>query len=291
MLPKISIVTPSFNQGQFLEQTIQSVLSQNYPNLEYVIIDGGSTDNSVEIIKKYSDRLTYWVSEKDNGHAHALNKGFARSTGEIMAWLNSDDMYLPWTFSIVAEIFSSHPDVNWIIGCCSGWDSGGRQVWAGPFYRNLYDYLVGEPPWIQQESVFWRRCLWEKAGGKVNEGFLFSVDHELWCRFFLQDELWHATSTLGGYRQHASNRAILNHEQLSAEIGRATDRLRRDCPHRLLGKHEFIKELRRFRDAFKILNWDGICRRLFSGLYESFRYNRIVYRKGRWEKDRVPARL
>ena len=159
--PKISIVTPSHNQGQLIEETIRSVLSQEYPNLEYIIIDGASTDNSVEIIKKYEQHLAYWVSEPDEGHAHALNKGFSRATGEIMAWINSDDKYLPWTFSVVAEVFNTHKDIEWITGYHSLWDIYGRQVKALAVYKNIYDFLLGRYDWIQQESVFWRRSLWE----------------------------------------------------------------------------------------------------------------------------------
>ncbi|WP_461485736.1 glycosyltransferase family 2 protein, partial [Pedobacter sp.] len=103
--PKISIVTPSYNQGQYIEETILSILNQNYPNLEYIIIDGGSTDHTVEIIKKYEDRITYWVSEKDNGQSHAINKGFEKATGEIFAYLNSDDCYYPNTFWEIANTY------------------------------------------------------------------------------------------------------------------------------------------------------------------------------------------
>jgi len=110
--PKISVVTPSFNQGQYLEETIRSVLDQGYPNLEYFVMDGGSTDDSVEIIRKYADRLTGWVSEPDGGQMHAINKGFARATGDIMAWLNSDDKYCPWTFNVIGRIFAGLPEVR-----------------------------------------------------------------------------------------------------------------------------------------------------------------------------------
>src|ERR1044071_7135932 len=109
--PKISIVTTSFNQAEWLEQCMRSVLDQNYPELEYFVMDGGSTDGSVDIIRKYADRLTGWVSEPDRGHMHALNKGFARATGDVLAWLNSDDKYCPWAFNVVGRIFSVLPEV------------------------------------------------------------------------------------------------------------------------------------------------------------------------------------
>lgn len=115
-LPKISIVTPSFNQGKYLEKTILSVLEQDYPNLEYIIIDGGSTDNSVEIIKKYEKHLAYWVSEPDRGQSHAINKGFGHATGEILGWLNSDDYYAPGAPQAIAEAFLANPDVGAIVG-------------------------------------------------------------------------------------------------------------------------------------------------------------------------------
>jgi len=114
--PKISIVTPSYNQAEFLERTILSVLNQNYPNLEYIIIDGGSTDGSVEIIKKYEKYLSYWVSEKDRGQAHALNKGFEKATGDLVGWQNSDDIYLPGAFRKVAEVYRNNPNYDVYFG-------------------------------------------------------------------------------------------------------------------------------------------------------------------------------
>src|SRR5688572_6274864 len=116
MPKKISIVTPSFNQGQFIEETVLSVLNQNYPNLEYIVIDGGSTDQTVEVIRRYEDRLAYWASEKDRGQVHAINKGLAKSTGDIFAFINSDDVYLPETFAAVAEYFDAHPEAEWVCG-------------------------------------------------------------------------------------------------------------------------------------------------------------------------------
>src|ERR1051326_100921 len=128
-LPQISIVTPSFNQGAFLEETIQSVLDQHYPNLQYVIIDGGSTDGSVDIIRKFERYLAFWVSEPDGGQYDAINKGFSRTTGEVMAWLNADDKYLPWTLSTVADLLASLPQVEWVTSLPHlFWDQGGRAV-------------------------------------------------------------------------------------------------------------------------------------------------------------------
>src|SRR5215468_10026487 len=114
MQPKLSIVTPSFNQGRFLEETIRSVLTQNYPNLEYIIIDGGSTDETVDVIRKYQDKVNYWVSEKDRGQVDAINKGIEKCTGDIFGFINSDDVYLPGTFSAVIEHFQANPKSEWV---------------------------------------------------------------------------------------------------------------------------------------------------------------------------------
>jgi glycosyltransferase involved in cell wall biosynthesis len=216
--PKISIVTPSFNQVQFIEETILSVISQNYPNLEYIIIDGGSTDGSVDIIKKYEKHLTYWVSEPDHGHGHALNKGFAKSTGEIMAWINSDDKYYPYTFGTVAEIFNKFSDINWIQGKNSWIDKSGRLEDVRFSFINIYSYLLFDYKWIQQESVFWRRSLWEKSGAFINEKMELMVDGELWTRFFLSDDIWHLDLVISSFRSHEKNRSHTQIENVYKEM-------------------------------------------------------------------------
>lgn len=186
-LPKISIITPSYNQGQYLEATIQSVIAQNYPNLEYIVIDGGSTDNSVEIIRKYEKHLTYWVSEPDRGQTHAINKGLARATGDIIAYLNSDDYYLPNTFFKVAESFRSFPDVDLFHGRCRYVNEQGDKI--GEQWGNIsqFDEIIDLwGVWWQkrqfvQPEVFWTKRITEKIG-LFNEDLYFVMDYEYWCR-------------------------------------------------------------------------------------------------------------
>ena len=205
-LPRITIVTPSLNQGRYLEECIDSVLSQNYPNLEYIVMDGGSTDNSPEIIRKYEKYLIYWQSESDGGHYQALNTGFKRSSGEIMAWLNSDDKYHPDALFSAAYVFLKHNDIEWIMGRPSNWDAYGnlRDIYpAIPLWsRNMYLSRIYRDPTIQQESVFWRRSLWEKAGGYINHNYELAGDLELWRRFFRYAGLMTVDALLGGFRNH-----------------------------------------------------------------------------------------
>jgi glycosyltransferase involved in cell wall biosynthesis len=213
-LPTISVVTASLNRVAFLEEAMRSVLDQNYPKLQYAVVDGGSTDGSVEIIRKYADRLAWWCSEKDAGHFDALNKGFARTDGEVMAFINSDDKYCPWAFAVVAEIFRQLPQVDWITTRHPIiWDRHGRAVLCKDtpgFSRRGFlrgEYLPGQPDayashWIQQESTFWRRSLWEKAGGNVDDSLRVAGDFELWARFFEHADLYAVATPLAGFRIH-----------------------------------------------------------------------------------------
>ena len=208
--PKITIVTPSFNQGNYLEETICSVLDQGYPNLEYIVIDGGSTDQSVEIIKKYADRLSYWVSEKDKGMYDAIQKGFARSTGDVMAWINSDDKYYPRALSLIGEVFATLPQVNWLQGNPSNIDESSRIVSSFSSRRwSKYNFYMKDYKYIQQESTFWRRSLWEKAGSTLNVSLKYAGDFELWLRFFDYEQLYCLRTVVGQFRLRTSNQFSL----------------------------------------------------------------------------------
>ena len=201
--PKISIVTVNFNQGEYLEACIQSVLNQGYPNLEYIIIDGGSKDNSVEIIRKYEDQLAYWVSEPDENQYHGVRKGLEKCTGEINAWINSDDRYHPEAFFAVAEIFSTFPQVRWIMGYPTEFGRPGFGIMRirRPYIRwSRYRYLTYDFQFIQQESTFWRRSLWEEAGGGPDQTISLAGDLDLWARFFRTASLYSTTVLLGGFR-------------------------------------------------------------------------------------------
>lgn len=220
--PRISIVTPSYNHGNYIEQTIKSVVTQGYPNLEYIIIDGGSTDSTSEIIRRYNTWLAYWISEKDQGQYDAINKGFAHSSGEIMAWLNSDDIYMPWTLKTVAEIFSEFPQIDWIMGVPS-------QIQASavhnvrpclPFPRKFIECgLVGGGDWgvVQQESCFWRKRLWQKAG-QLQPQYTLAADFELWTRFAVHADLVCVDTLLGGFSVYGTNRSIVKREEYKEQM-------------------------------------------------------------------------
>lgn len=181
-LPKISVVTPSFNHGQFLERTINSIVNQNYPDLEYIIQDGKSTDQTLNIIKNYEPKIKHWASVKDNGQSHAINMGFEHATGEIMAYINSDDMLLPGTLHYVGKYFAAHPNIDVIYGHRILVNENDLEIgrWVLPPHD---DQILSWADYIPQETLFWRRSLWEKVGSRIDENFQFAMDWDLILRF------------------------------------------------------------------------------------------------------------
>lgn len=213
-IPRISIVTPSFNQARYLEATIRSILGQDYPNLEYIIIDGGSTDNSVEIIRKYDPWLAYWVSEPDRGQSHAINKGFARCTGDLITFQNSDDIYLPGTFWDVARQWMEEEDrdsLGAIVGGFYFMDEAGCQIspvippripHPGPI-----DLSLGHPYRLHQVATFYTRHALDAVGRWVREDLQYTMDRELLYRVSRRYRLRTVNRAYGAFRKHPESKS------------------------------------------------------------------------------------
>lgn len=214
--PKISIVTPSYNQAQFLEQTIQSILSQKYPNLEYIIMDGGSTDASAEIIQKYSDKLTYWQSKKDSGQADAILSGFEMCTGDVIGWINSDDVLLPGALTEVGNYFLNNSDTEFLIGSSITIDENNKVILNA---RGIPIFNIGRSVnscqlmyWgcgFNQPASFWKREVYNKIG-KIDKSFYFSFDLDLFIRLTLKKRSAKTSKFLAAFRVHSQSKTTLN---------------------------------------------------------------------------------
>jgi glycosyltransferase involved in cell wall biosynthesis len=215
--PKITVVTPSYNQGQFIEQTIHSVLAQGYPNLEYIVMDGGSTDGTVEILRKYEKHLA-WTSGRDCGQSDALNKGFQRASGEILAYINSDDVYEPGALLKVGGFFVNHPQTCWLTGRCQLIDQEGREIRKLiTTYKNFwllfksYNVLLAID-YISQPATFWRREVIQRVG-VFDEKLHLTMDYDYSLRVGSQYKLWVINDTLASFRVHSASKSasIIEH--------------------------------------------------------------------------------
>jgi glycosyltransferase involved in cell wall biosynthesis len=205
-LPKITVVTPSYNQGRFIEATIRSVLLQDYPSLEYIIMDGNSSDETISIIRKYGDRIDHWESVPDHGQAHAINKGFSRATGEVLCWLNSDDLLMPEALRTVGRYFRDHPTSRMITGGWIMYFEEPRHVNAcrpcGIGLRPTPIRMLGSNAYLGQHSTFWRRDVVDQVG-LLNESLHYAMDHEFFTRCVMHGvEIRTVDDVLAVFRQH-----------------------------------------------------------------------------------------
>ena len=215
--PLISLVTPSFQQAEFLETTMLSVLNQAYPRLEYIVQEGGSTDGSVALIERHQERLKHGASAKDRGQAHAINLGFAHATGEIMGYLNSDDFLLPGALAYVAEYFAAHPEADVVYGCRVVVDLSGAEIgrWVLP---NHEDALLPWADYIPQETLFWRRRIWDRVGARIDESFQFALDWDLLLRFQAAGAKFICLPRfLGAFRFHALQKTTLQYDDVGSK--------------------------------------------------------------------------
>jgi glycosyltransferase involved in cell wall biosynthesis len=216
--PKISIITPSYNQGDFLEKTIISVLSQNYPNLEYIIIDGGSTDGSVDIIKKYQNKLFYWESVIDKGQSHAINKGFALSTGEWIAWQNSDDIYMPNSLFEIADIINrTSRHVNLLIANIYLIDENDLILSDLNYVKPTYMSILHEGMVLANQAAFWRREIFNTVG-MINENLHYNFDYEWFIRILRnKNKARHLNKYVGALRMHNNTKTAKRPEMFAIE--------------------------------------------------------------------------
>lgn len=218
MLPKITIITPSYNQGQYIEETILSVINQDYPDLEYIIIDGGSTDDTVDIIKKYSDRITYWVSEKDRGQTNAINKGLQRATGEIINWLNSDDQLMPGALQKVANYFIENPGAVIVHGRIEYFGETKKYYSVNIPPKDLATRYVAHIC-MPQPAAFFRRKLIEEQGC-LDETLHFSMDADLYVRAGLHYSMLQVNDVFAKFRLHKQSKSVSSFSKTFLEDNR-----------------------------------------------------------------------
>lgn len=232
---KITIVTSVLNGKKYIEDALLSVLRQDYQDLEYIVQDGGSTDGTIEVIEKYQKELTFWESRADNSMYEGINAGFSKSTGQIMGWLNADDILFPDGLEKIARVFGELPSVEWVTGLRSVVDGSGEVLRSRmPMRYNRINFLRGRTN-IQQESTFWRRELWDKTGSTFSLQYRLAGDADLWARFFSDAKLYRVDECLGAFRRHG-DQITQNH---TSRYEKERDQIRRG--HRRQIKWYWVK--------------------------------------------------
>jgi glycosyltransferase involved in cell wall biosynthesis len=238
--PRISIVTPSYNQARFLEKTIRSVLDQEYPNLEYIVMDGGSDDGSVEILRRYSNRLTYWRSSRDDGQADAIKRGFTLATGDILGWVNSDDFLLPGSLEHVAHQFKQHRGADFLAGGFVPIDENGRVTWCFWPVTPTFERLLLMGFYVGQPACFWTRRGYDSAGG-IDPSFHFAMDGDLFLRILRCGKAISTTQLLACFRSHGASKSATLQDVNEAERTRIHDRWNYASLMRTRGNQEYIR--------------------------------------------------
>ncbi|MEM6793214.1 MAG: glycosyltransferase family 2 protein [Acidobacteriota bacterium] len=249
-LPRLSIVTPSFNQAEFLELTLRSILDQDYPNLELIVMDGGSTDGSAEILRAYGDRLSHWVSEPDGGQTDAINRGFARSSGDVLTWINSDDLLLPGSLEFVGRAFAEDPELHWLTGALRRIDAGGktldvRTAFDQPSHlaeRGIFTNGARYRFNVPQPSSFFSRELWN-AAGPLDRSVQYTMDRMLWLTAFARGfEPRFVERELAAFRLHEGSKTVSQKSAFTADRARVHWRLARRPGFRLLPNLQLARE-------------------------------------------------
>lgn len=221
--PKVSVITPSYNQAHYLEATLCSVLDQDYPNLEYIVVDGGSKDGSVAIIQKYQSRLAWWISEKDQGQTDAINKGFSHASGEILAWLNSDDTYFPGAISEAVACLQEHPQAGLVYGDAVLIDEAGKRIGRFASKQTNYQRLLQGSVHIPQATTFFRAGLFRSVGA-LDISLSFAFDYDLWVRLAKISELLYVPRQWANFRLHEQGKSVMNDDRFYPEMLRVHQR-------------------------------------------------------------------
>ncbi len=252
--PLVTVVTPSFNQGGFIRETIESVLSQDYSSIEYLVIDGASTDDTVSVLKSYADRL-FWVSEPDQGQADAVNKGFRKAKGEIFGWLNSDDTYLPGAIRKVVEFFQSNPDISMVYGEAYTVDAQGKII--EPYLTEEFDYQrLAETCFICQPTVFIRRHVFEEIG-PLDINLHYCLDYEYWMKVGKRFRIGHMPEFLATLRLHSAAKTVAKRKEAHQELFSTVQRHYSLVPLRTIYVYSYVNLLEKLMPAVQGLYPNG----------------------------------